>query len=292
MAREPSQTSTTGLEIPPQRVEHPVVDTHTTRHPLEAMWSYAQKASPVAAVVLGTTLLFCGCATKPLPGGVAPNVAIVKSWSQGQAGNCVTVASLKAAQTVFPELAGTNGVLAACSEDAAGFDIVMRDGFACRVTKDEVKVAGRESGFNVWSKDKSKNAVLLYAACAKRAQVEGNDSAGPNEMDFKKACRSLNDGEWEEEGLSRLGLAALCRSIEIGDAKKYSAVVVCNGTHAWFVTGGYGDTYGMIRELGKERWNAYSATALLTPEQAAANPKAEPVFAPLPPPSPNIPHNF
>lgn len=243
------------------------------QHPLLAMLGALRLGPAVGAALLGATLVLTGCSTvpQPLPGGVAPKVEVAKAWTQGSEGNCVTVASIKAAQVVFDTLDGPTGVFRAVVRDDAGYSITMRDGFECRLSHAEVKQAERGSGFRVWSEKKSRDAVFLFACSAKRAQLEGNDGLAPPQLTFAKAMATLNDGESvvQLEAFQRLGLSGCTRYVSPADALRYEAVVVCNDKHAWFVSGGYGDAYGRIQPLGREGWGGHTAVALVRPDELA-----------------------
>jgi hypothetical protein len=86
---------------------------------------------------------------------------------------------------------------------------------------------------------------VIYAAMAKRAQLEGND--GRRNMTYARACESLNDGESYKEGARWLGLERYVKRLSPGEIHKYEAVVAASARHAVFSTGKLVDHYGSAR---------------------------------------------
>ena len=184
---------------------------------------------------------------------------MLTGWRQGANGNCVTVAAIKAAQTRFgPELANATdpnrGVFrSAARTDAGGLDITMRDGFALSMTKDELATAARYSDFRSSNPALLQNARELYAAAAKRAQLEGNDGFAGRAMSYERALRSLNDGEDTSrisEQVGRLGLSGYAKKVARSDLDEYTAGLSNGSGHAYFVTEGTRDYYGSAGTLG------------------------------------------
>ncbi|WP_225926952.1 MULTISPECIES: hypothetical protein [Pseudomonas] len=134
---------------------------------------------------------------------------IWSGFSQGPDGNCVTVSSIKAAMMHFGQK--PTDVFKEVKERGDGYDVTMRDGFKLYLSKGELQLAAREARFKGDDPQMMTDANFMYAASAKRAQIEGN-SGGPRENDsnaqrsFMDALKSLNDGEHTREGLHRLGL--------------------------------------------------------------------------------------
>ncbi|WP_411378720.1 hypothetical protein [Pseudomonas sp. MPB26] len=134
---------------------------------------------------------------------------IWSGFKQGEDGNCVTVSSIKAAMMRFGQK--PTDVFKDVKESGDGYDVTMRDGFKLHVSKDEVKQAAENARFQGDDPAMMTDANFMYAASAKRAQMEGN-AGGWDENDhnarrsFTDALKSLNDGEHSREGLDRLGL--------------------------------------------------------------------------------------
>ncbi len=143
---------------------------------------------------------------KPSTGNEPGN--IWSGFKQGDDGNCVTV-SIKAAMMHFGQK--PTDVFKEVKESGDGYDVTMRDGFKLHVSKAEVKQAAEHARFQGDDPAMMSDANFMYAASAKRAQMEGN-AGNWNENDhnarrsFADALKSLNDGEHSREGLDRLGL--------------------------------------------------------------------------------------
>ena len=208
----------------------------------------------------------------PVPNGDAPipkpvndltGSQILTGWKQGSTGNCVTIAAIKAAQTRFgPVLSDPNnpkrGIFKTAERtDKGGLKIEMRDGFKCELSAKELKLASERSKFRLYkSKDKSllQNANEVYAAAAKRAQIQGNDGYGPNKLSFDRACTTLNNGETTanvREQLGRVGLKGFTAKVNRGSMKNYEAGLTYTPGHAYFVTNGKRDYYGKSGSLGR-----------------------------------------
>ncbi|MDP3157962.1 MAG: hypothetical protein Q8N23_35150 [Archangium sp.] len=175
----------------------------------------------------------------PIPGGNAAQ--LITAFHQGKEGNCVSIAAIKAAMARF----GADQVFTSLRRVGAGYEAVMRDGFSCRVSDAELQLATRESrmvGRNTALLDR---ANLLYAAMAKRAQMQGNDNR--SNMSFARACESLNDGENYLEGAKWLGLSRHVKKISPSEVSRYTAVVAASARHAVFATGTVVDHYGSSR---------------------------------------------
>jgi len=195
---------------------------------------------------------------------------LITGWEQTSKGNCVTVAAIKAAQTVFgPELACSQdpemGVFSSAEHtEDGGLHIVMRDGFELSLTPDELKAAAASSRFKTdTGKDELlANANQLYAAAAKRAQMEGNDGIAPGQMSYNRSLQSLEDGEHTSnvmEQVGRLGLKDYSKTVPRGELKNYEAGLSNGAGHAYFVSNGIRDYYGKEGPLaGGPTWGRNS----------------------------------
>ncbi|ADO75088.1 hypothetical protein [Stigmatella aurantiaca] len=162
-------------------------------------------------------------------------------FKQGGTGNCVSVAAIKAAMAKF----GPDQVFKSVKRSGQGYDVTMRDGVKVRVSDAELATAGRLSRISGRDPKLVRDAVLMYAAMANRAQLEGND--GRKNMSFERACQSLNDGESYREGPRWLGLQKHVRKIDPNDIHRYTAVVGASSRHAVFASDGFVDHYGKKR---------------------------------------------
>ncbi len=89
-------------------------------------------------------------------------------------------------------------------ETGDGMDITMRDGVKVHLSQDELKLAEKSAKLQGSDPEMMKDAAIMYAASAKRAQDENNDGTGARS--FTEALRTIENGEEGPEGLLRLGL--------------------------------------------------------------------------------------
>ena len=184
---------------------------------------------------------------------------LISAWRQGSAGNCVTVAAIKCAQTRFgAELSNakdTNkGIFSSAARTSdGGLKVTMRDGYQCALTAEELELAAKRSQFRSSNPAVLKNAVELYAVAAKRAQLDGNDGYKAGAMSYERALTSLNDGEHTSkvmEQVGRLGLSNYAKKVKRSELKNYEAGLANGDGHAYFVTEGARDHYGKEIALG------------------------------------------
>ncbi|PHX42720.1 hypothetical protein AO284_22855 [Pseudomonas sp. NZIPFR-PS2] len=84
-------------------------------------------------------------------------------------------------------------------ETGSGYDVTMRDGVKVSFTKDELRQAATQARFKGDDPQMITDANFMYAASAKRAQMENND--GTAGRSFQAAMNSLNDGVlWGRRG--------------------------------------------------------------------------------------------
>lgn len=164
---------------------------------------------------------------------------IFTGFSQGGAGNCVTVAAIKAGMTRF----GTGGIFSQVVRANDGsWNITMRDGFRMNLKQQELDMARGLSRFHGPDKPLLDRAIFYYAAATKRAMYENNDGWG--RRSFASAAQTLNNGEYTAEGLHFLGLDRYIRPVSVHDMHRYNAVVASNSGHAMWVSGGVVERYG------------------------------------------------
>lgn len=164
-------------------------------------------------------------------------------WSgfrQGPDGNCITVSAIKAAMMQFGQK--PTDVFKEVKATANGYDVTMRDGFKLSLTRDEVKQAARYAQFKGDDPAMMTDANFMYAASAKRAQMENND--GTAGRSFTDAMNSLNDGEFAREGLDRLGLRNHYRMGQARDFREGMVGTVEYGGHSMAVIGNRVELWG------------------------------------------------
>lgn len=137
------------------------------------------------------------------PGKKPDNVWSGFSQSPGTL-NCVTISAIKAAMQKYGEK--PTDVYQSVQETGGGYHVKMRDGFELDLSKAELREASAAARFKGDNPSMLTNANFMYAVSAKRAQMEGNDGAGPNQMNYTQALATLMDTEYAGEGLARLGL--------------------------------------------------------------------------------------
>lgn len=165
---------------------------------------------------------------------------IWSGFSQGPDGNCITVSAIKAAMMQYGQK--PTDVFKDVKETANGYDVTMRDGFKLSLTKDEVKQAARHAQFKGDDPAMMTDANFMYAASAKRAQMENND--GTAGRSFRAAMDSLNDGEDSREGLDRLGLKGRYRPASDADLRNSKVGTVEYDGHSMAVINGRVELWG------------------------------------------------
>ena len=164
---------------------------------------------------------------------------IFTGFRQGGAGNCVTVAAIKAGMTRF----GTGGIFQRVDRANDGsWNIQMRDGYRLNLRQQEIDWARGLSRFHGSDRALLNRAIFYYAAATKRAMYENNDGWG--RRGFGAAAQTLNNGEMSTEGLHFLGLDRFVRRISVADMHRYKSVVASNSGHAMWVSSGVVERYG------------------------------------------------
>ncbi|WP_426126812.1 hypothetical protein [Pseudomonas sp. DWP1b1] len=189
--------------------------------------------------------------------GVKP-ADIWSGFYQGVEGNCVTVSAIKAAMMKY----GQNplGIFKRVTETPEGFSIAMRDGCTVRLTHAELSQAREAANFHGTDKGLIEDAVFLYAASAKRAQLENHEfRAGAG---FNAALKTLNDGEVPGDALRRLGLYAFTRPSSVEELASGVPGTLANFGHSVVVVNGALDAYGDKRDLNSSHWMQQGGHAL------------------------------
>lgn len=165
---------------------------------------------------------------------------IWSGFSQGPDGNCVTVSAIKAAMMHFGQK--PTDIFRDVKETGTGYDVTMRDGFKLSLSRDEVRQAAIHARFNGDDPAMMTDANFLFAASAKRAQMENND--GRAGRSFMAAMSSLNDGEYSREGLDRLGLKGHYRPATDADLRNSKVGTVEYKGHSMAVINGRIELWG------------------------------------------------
>ncbi len=164
-------------------------------------------------------------------------------FRQGPVGNCVTVSAIKAAMMMFGQ--SPTDIFKEVRKVGEGYWVVMRDGFTFSLSRKELAEGARGSRFVSRNAEMLKDAHFLFAASAKRAQLENND--GYAKQSFAAAVRSLNDGEDEYgpgEGLRRLGLRHHIKRVPVSELANGVIGMVNRRGHSAAVIDGVEELFG------------------------------------------------
>ncbi|WP_455930325.1 hypothetical protein [Pseudomonas fluorescens] len=171
---------------------------------------------------------------------------IWSGFSQGPDGNCVTVAAIKGAMMKFGEK--PTDVFKEVKETAEGYYVEMRDGFKLTLSRGELRHAAAYAQFKGDNPGTITHANFMYAASAKRAQMDGNgyDDKNPNaaKQSFAHAMQSINNGEVGWEALDRLGLKDHYEKSTSSELARGRLGVVGYGGHSMAVIGGRVELWG------------------------------------------------
>lgn len=174
-----------------------------------------------------------------VPIGTKPK-DIWRGFWQGTQGNCVTVSAIKLAMMKYGH--HPQGIFKLITPTKTGFDVTMQDMFKLHISHEELTLARTGSGFQGDDPDVLKDAVFLYAASAKRAQLRNHE--GTARRSFEDAMASLNNGEMPGDATQRLGLYARRRWTNPAQLAKEGLGTAADGTHSVAVIDGYADLYG------------------------------------------------
>ncbi|KAA8559373.1 hypothetical protein FX985_05746 [Pseudomonas extremaustralis] len=167
-------------------------------------------------------------------------------WSgfrQGPDGNCVTVSAIKAAMHRFGQ--SPTDIFKEVQRTGDGYQVIMRDDFRLTLSDRELIEGARGAKFIGADKGMLQDAQFLFAASAKRAQMENNDRTASRS--YQAAIRSLNDGEDETgpgEGFLRLGLRKHMKRVAVSELAR-GQLGMCNRTgHSVAVINGREELWG------------------------------------------------
>lgn len=170
---------------------------------------------------------------------------MIDSFSQGNKGNCSSVATIKAAMDTYGE-----DVFLNVNENPDGScQVTMKDGVTVEISAKEMKIAEKMADFEGMEGEELDQAVLCYASMAKRAQMEQNDGS----KTYAGACMSLNNGEWPDDTARFLGLEDYMMPVNPDDIQgtSFDSIVTWSSEHCvyvnnengQYVSDHYGDEY-------------------------------------------------
>jgi len=177
---------------------------------------------------------------------------LIGSWRQGAEGNCVSVATIKAAMNKYGDKVFKNTQR---TQDG-GYNVTLQDGRQVSVSANELALCNRMNRF-VGSGPERSYANLCYAVMAKRALANRHEGA----RSLARACHSLNNGEVVDYPIKLLGLQNKYKRINLRDMKNYDSVITWNHNHCLYSNRGKVDGYG--RPTSPSRWRLNGAYALL-----------------------------
>jgi hypothetical protein len=177
---------------------------------------------------------------------------IYNGFYQGKEGNCVSVAAIKASMVAF----GPNNVFKSTQQTANGVNVTMRDGMQEHLTNSEINQAAQQSNFRGNDGRLVNQANFMFAAMAKRGQMEGIN--GMRGASFGQALNALDNGENYLVGPHLLGLDQFVKSISPSQIGKYDAAVGASNNHAVFGGDGEFDHYGTEERLNGTDGNGES----------------------------------
>lgn len=165
-------------------------------------------------------------------------IKLIKSFKQGGAGNCVSIAVIKASIQVF----GLHNVVHFQTLTPDSISFIMKDGFEGVLGQDEMAIAEAGSRFQCLEN----RAIFDYsnkcfAAMAKRLLDEGYGNA----TTFTMAVSELNDGEHYHKGADFLGLRHYRRAVGLKYVLSNIGVVGASKKHCFFCSNGLVDNYGV-----------------------------------------------
>ncbi|MBT2373185.1 hypothetical protein [Pseudomonas fluorescens] len=194
----------------------------------------------------------------PISPGHSPGKKPNDIWGgfrQGPDGNCVTVSAIKAAMMKFGQK--PSDIFKEVKTTGGGYEVVMRDGVEVKFSDAELQMAIRGSQFMGRDQEMLKDAHFLFAASAKRAQMENNDRTAARS--FNQAIKTLNDGEYSREGLLRLGLKNHIKPVPLSDLLNGMIGTVERRGHSVAVIEGVEEDYG---KRGRKPYQPHTITGL------------------------------
>jgi hypothetical protein len=167
---------------------------------------------------------------------------IFHGFRQGERGNCVEVGAIKAAMVRF----GPDNVFQNVQKNGNGYEITMRDGVKVNLSAQELQQAKAAARFHGNDPQLVDQASFMFAAMAKRAQMEGEKGA----RTFGQALAALNTGESYLRGPHLLGIDRYVKKISPREIPLYSTAVGASANHVVFSPHAITDHYGQPVRAG------------------------------------------
>lgn len=169
-----------------------------------------------------------------------PQAGLTTAFGQGQEGNCSAIAVIKASMDKLGA-----GALAGVRPEGDGVRVAMRDGAQVSLTGAELSQARFAANLRGPDSPAKRYATLMYAAMAKRAQMEGHEGA----RTFPQALAALANGDNPYDSARFAGLSNHIRPVDPMTLGGQDGVVAWNNVHAMYVDknafGGHtADRYG------------------------------------------------
>lgn len=150
----------------------------------------------------------------------------VTGFGQGKEGNCSAIAVIKASMDKMG-----NRALAGVQPRGDGFSVTMRDGVQVNLTGQEMAQARFAANLKGPEVPAKAYAELMYAAMAKRAQMEGHEGA----TSFPQALHALANGDNPYDSARLAGLSNHVRAVDPRTLGGQDGVVAWNNVHSLFV---------------------------------------------------------
>lgn len=165
---------------------------------------------------------------------------LIGKWRQSSEGNCVAVATIKAAMHKW----GNRVFDSMKQSEDGGYNLRMRDGTRMQLSPNELATARNMSRFK---SDGTKDgdaardyANVCYAAMAKRALWEGHEGS----RTFARACHSLNNGENPAYPAKLLGVGDHLQRMNMRNTPNEEIAILWNNRHCIYSTYGNSDRWG------------------------------------------------
>ncbi len=191
---------------------------------------------------------------------LTPGPADMQGWGQGAEGNCAAVATIKAATDAY----GDQLFQSMTQLPDGGYRITMQDGVTVEVSGQELGMAAQSANF---TGKVPEQAMIAYAAMAKRALLEGHEGA----TNYSQALNSLANGDNPYDSARFLGLSDRLVNVDPRTVSGQDSVVAWNATHAVFVDNrSTTDSYGSGRAFDGTDTRGRALTSAFTFKPASA----------------------
>lgn len=157
-------------------------------------------------------------------------------------GNCVTIATIKAA---IAEFGSVRNVYKSMQDTVGGQQLTFSDGFSLTVSQAELDTAKAKCGFKRDMAYKDYDSIVtLYASICKRAWLKKADYPSKSCLNsFTNAVDFINSGYTTSSAGELLGLKLT--KINPSQVKHLRSVIINSGAHTAFATMGIQDDQGV-----------------------------------------------